>query len=183
MVLARYRAAAALIGTAEAVLEVGCGEGIGSGILARGRPDYVGTDADGAALDAARRAGPCAYLRVDATAAISPDLAGGFDAVVALDVIEHIPPADEHAFMAFCVAALGEHGVCVVGTPSAAFLHLASPESRAGHVNLYRHDRLQALMARHFHVVQSFGMQDVSLHLGHPEARHYLLMAGIGPRP
>jgi 2-polyprenyl-3-methyl-5-hydroxy-6-metoxy-1,4-benzoquinol methylase len=181
MVLARYRAAAALCGTAEAVLEVGCGEGIGSAILARGREAYTGVDSDPAALDATE-ALAFDFADADATAPAPTWAIGTYDAVVALDVIEHIPPADEAAFMAFCVSALRPRGVCVVGTPSAAFLHLASPESRAGHVNLYRHDRLHALMARHFHVVQSFGMQDVALHLGHPDARHYLLMAGIGPR-
>lgn len=182
MVLARYRAAAALIGDAPHVLEVGCGEGIGSAILAAGREEYWGIDADRAALDAARAVQPFNYERADATAKTHHWHVASYNAVVALDVIEHIPPADEHAFMAFCRSALGLHGVCVIGTPSAAFLHLASPESRAGHVNLYRHDRLHALMARHFHVVQSFGMQDTALHLGHPDARHYLLMAGIGPR-
>ena len=41
MVLARYRAAAALIGGAESVLEVGCGEGIGAGILTFGWPSIT----------------------------------------------------------------------------------------------------------------------------------------------
>jgi hypothetical protein len=37
-------------------------------------------------------------------------------------------------------------------------------------------------MARYFRVVQSFGMADTALHLGHPDARHYLLMCGLVPR-
>ena len=43
-------------------------------------------------------------------------------------------------------------------------------------------DAMHALMSRYFTLVQSFGMQDTSLHLGHPSARHYLLLAGIGVR-
>jgi SAM-dependent methyltransferase len=54
MVLARYRSASALIGTARSVLEVGCGEGIGARILAHERA-YLGVDPDIRALDEAAR--------------------------------------------------------------------------------------------------------------------------------
>jgi hypothetical protein len=77
---------------------------------------------------------------------------------------------------------LNPSGICVVGTPSAVFDHLASPQSLAAHINTYTHDQLSALMSERFRVVQSFGMQDTALHIGHPDARHYLLMCGIGVR-
>lgn len=186
-VLARYRAAAALIGDAQRVLEIGCGEGIGAGILARGRSRYDGIDLDHEAVDIAHQ------NKSDDRVNFHKDtyFARGFwrprlfyDAVVSLDVIEHIPADQEDNLMEHVrISHLGgEGGVCVIGTPNAAFEHLASPQSKAGHINLYSHERLRDLMRRHFHVVQSFGMNDVALHLGHPEARHYLLMTGIGPR-
>lgn len=189
MVLARYRAAAALIGDAESVLEVGCGEGIGARILAQGRR-YAGIDTDADAIGHAWRTVarcPMVFEKLDVfhVEMMHDDPLGRMaDAVVSLDVIEHIPTNREDDFMAVVVGMLrmSPHGVCVIGTPNAAFDHLASPQSKAGHVNLYTHERLDALMSRYFHVVQSFGMQDTSLHLGHPDARHYLLMAGIGPR-
>ena len=183
MVLARYRAAAALIGDAKTVIEFGCGEGIGAGILAKGRY-YLGFDKDAEAIRTARKIHKGAPMDLLTEDAISTR-GWNFHAAVALDVIEHIPSDQEDAFlesMTRSISAEGDHGVCVIGTPNAAFEHLASPQSRAGHVNLYTHDRLHALMSKHFRVVQSFGMQDTSLHLGHPDARHYLLMCGIGPR-
>jgi 2-polyprenyl-3-methyl-5-hydroxy-6-metoxy-1,4-benzoquinol methylase len=184
MVLARYRAAAALIGDARSVVEFGCGEGIGAGILTSGGRRYRGMDCDADAIATAceRPSRNDQTFRVENILKVDPRDARLFGAVVALDVIEHIRSDDEDALMRNAAWLLDDHGVCVVGTPNAAFDHLASPQSRAGHINTYTHARLFGLMQRYFHVVQSFGMQDTSLHLGHREARHYLLFCGIGKR-
>lgn len=180
MVLARYRAAAALIGSAKTVVELGCGEGFGAGILAAGRESYWGIDNDPDALAVARDLHPGLNFHcADATSFFAP---GTADCVVALDVLEHIEPADEYAFWATVRGILVPGGVCVIGVPSASFDHLASPASRAGHVNTQTHAQLMATMRREFRLVQSFGMQDTSLHLGHPDARHYHLAVGIGRR-
>lgn len=187
MVLARYRAAAALIGDAGTVLEIGCGEGIGAAVLAKGRERYCGVDNDGEAVQIAAAThalrNNAGFVELDVMRGLDPLWFPGntFDAVVSLDVIEHIPSALEERLLKAAAGQLRDHSVCVIGTPNAAFEHLASPQSRAGHINTYTHGRLHALMSKHFRVVQSFGMQDTSLHLGHPDARHYLLMAGIGP--
>jgi 2-polyprenyl-3-methyl-5-hydroxy-6-metoxy-1,4-benzoquinol methylase len=182
MVLSRYRAAAALIGGAQKVLEAGCGEGIGARILAKGRQRYYGVDTDADAVLTARQT----VGRHDIAFAEHDMLDVGFlplfDAVVSLDVAEHIPAEAESLFMQAITLALTSHGVAVIGTPSASFEHLASPQSKAGHINLYTHDRLRELMCRSFHTVQMLGMQDTSIHLGHPDARHYHLAVGIGPK-
>lgn len=182
MVGARYRAAAALIGGAESVLEAGAGECIGAGILAKGR-QYVGIDTDEAAMGIAadlyqNRAG----ITLHVASAIDATWMQRFDAVVTLDVAEHIPPEQESAFFANLCRALNPYGRLVVGTPSAYMHHLASPQSRVGHVNLFTPERLQQRLQQHFHATQMLFMQDVAIHLGHPSAAHYILGVGIGPR-
>lgn len=182
MVLARYRAAAALIGDAKDPLEIGCGEGIGAPILWKGRACYNGIDTDEDAITVANQMHRDQDLRYFSPWDVFNLPHTNRDAIVALDVIEHIPNDREDEFMQACHDMLEPYGVLVLGTPNKAFEHLASPQSKAGHVNLLDHGYLHALMSRYFHVVQSFGMQDTSLHLGHPEARHYLMLAGIVPR-
>jgi 2-polyprenyl-3-methyl-5-hydroxy-6-metoxy-1,4-benzoquinol methylase len=183
MVLARYRAAAALIGNAATVLELGAGEGVGANILAKGRAKYIGFDNDHDAMCVAQEYEDTTNEFEYADVLDAPDwLHGQFSAVVSLDVIEHLPTERVPEFMRTVTFALMDTGVCVIGTPNAAFDHLASPQSKAGHCNTYTHERLHALMSMHFHVVQSFGMQDTSIHFGHPEARHYLMFCGIGPK-
>lgn len=188
MVLSRYRAASTLIGNAQEVLEVGCGEGIGASILAKGRRYYCGIDTDAEALEVARALHASdtdpleqrvEFLSEDILT--FPGLVGA-DAAVSLDVIEHIPSSDEGEFMRQIVRSLTDHGVCAIGTPNATAHYLASPQSKAGHINNYSHGRLKALMAEHFFVVQMFGMQDVALHFGHGEMAHYLIAVGIAPR-
>lgn len=183
MVLSRYRNASSLIGSASSVLELGCGEGLGAGILANGRV-YVGLDADDGAVQIARDTYHAAGMVFRVGDIVTNPLVGvvAADAVVSLDVIEHIPQDEEDAFMLAGRGVLPVYGVMVVGTPSANAAHLASPQSKAGHINLYTHDRLHTLMRRYFRLVLSFGMNDVGLHTGHPDMRHYHMMAGIGPR-
>jgi 2-polyprenyl-3-methyl-5-hydroxy-6-metoxy-1,4-benzoquinol methylase len=182
-VLARYRAATALIGGAKYVSELGCGEGIGARILAKGRENYTGFDLDidgiGTALQL-QAAPNILFFKVDILRHLF--VPNGRDAVVSLDVIEHIPADREADFMGAITSQMTPHGVCVIGTPSKNAEHLASPQSRVGHINLYTPDRLKTLMGRYFHVVQMLYMQDTAIHLGHPELAHYILACGIGPR-
>jgi 2-polyprenyl-3-methyl-5-hydroxy-6-metoxy-1,4-benzoquinol methylase len=183
MVLSRYRAAAALIGDAQWVAEFGCGEGLGFGILSKGREHYCGLDTDVEAVDLARSLyGSATHTFLDGDVTNWRPMDQAYDAVVSLDVLEHVPAAAEQAFMLSVTAALGGHGVCVIGTPSKYAEAYASPQSRAGHVNLKTPAELKALMGRYFNVVQMVYSQDTSLHLGHPGMAHYLFAVGVCPK-
>jgi 2-polyprenyl-6-hydroxyphenyl methylase/3-demethylubiquinone-9 3-methyltransferase len=91
-------AAAPLAGLA--VLDVGCGAGLAAEALARAGAQVTGLDAAGAALSAARRHAKAGGLTIDYREGRPEDLmaAGeaGFNAVIALEVIEHV--ADREGF-------------------------------------------------------------------------------------
>lgn len=187
MQLSRYRAASALIGSATDIVELGCGEGLGSRILIQGRATYYGLDDDVDALGVAAElygADDIQFRRADILDFGGITLtASSWDAVVSLDVIEHIPAEREDDFMRTVTSLLYQDlGIAVIGTPSKHAEHLASPQSRAGHINLYTPDRLRTLMGRYFHTVQMLYSQDTGLHLGHPEMAHYIFGVGHGPR-
>jgi 2-polyprenyl-3-methyl-5-hydroxy-6-metoxy-1,4-benzoquinol methylase len=72
------------------VLELGCGEGIGTVMFTEGGNDVTGVDFDEEAIDHAKRTLEKTGIRFICDDFLSKTY-GLFDAVISLDVIEHIP--------------------------------------------------------------------------------------------
>ena len=105
-----------------------------------------------------------------------------FDAVYALDVLEHIKPEHERKFLNSAFTGLVPSGVAIIGMPSLESQQYASEQSRQGHVNCKSGEDLRSLMEEYFDNVFLFSMNDEVVHTGFVKMAHYLLALCCGKR-
>ncbi len=181
--LARYKHVAKLLAGKKRALEVGCGDGFNLRIVLQAVPFIHGVDLSKVSVTWAKHHATqeglnCTFEQADVTAA---PISGEFDAAYSLDVIEHIPIADEPKFLKNLVAPLSDDAVCVIGTPNIFSEAHASKWSREGHINLKSAETLKQSLEPFFENIFVFAMNDEVLHTGFFPMAHYLiaLCAGV----
>jgi SAM-dependent methyltransferase len=138
------------------VVDLACGEGYGSAVLARTAASVVGVDANPEAFAHARAKYSGANIRFERN--LVELWQGDVDCVVFLQTIEHIPDPD--ALLDHIRALIGPGGVAYVSTPNVLTLAPKGAE-RSGnpwHVREYRPQEYRALCARHFPRVDLLGL-------------------------
>ncbi|MDC1076128.1 class I SAM-dependent methyltransferase [Litorivicinus sp.] len=163
------------------ILELGCSEGLGSLMLAEPGHKVTGIDADDEAVGHAKKT-----IENDRITFKSCNFLGGefgsFDAVVSMDVIEHIDLADEQAYMDTVTKNLKPRGIAVIGTPNDTATQYASKASQIGHVNMFEASRFRELLDKNFHNTFLFSMNDEIVHTGFYPMAHYLIGLCCAPR-
>ncbi|MBL8514749.1 MAG: class I SAM-dependent methyltransferase, partial [Betaproteobacteria bacterium] len=132
------------------VLDVACGEGYGSALMARSASSVTGVDIAPAAIAHARNAyaarGNVDF--VEASCAKLPFDSASFDCVVSFETLEHI--AEQAEFMAEVRRVLKRDGVFIVSTPNKIEYSDKRGYANEFHVKeLYRHE-FDALLAAQF---------------------------------
>lgn len=140
-------------GLPAAVLDSGCGEGYGTAALARGagpRALVVGLDtfAD-AALHAATTYPQARFVCADA--ARIPFADATFDAVVSLQVVEHVPDPD--SYVAECARVLRRGGVFACATPNRLTFTPPGRPRNPFHIVEFSGSELAALLGAHMNDV------------------------------
>jgi 2-polyprenyl-3-methyl-5-hydroxy-6-metoxy-1,4-benzoquinol methylase len=169
--LARYKFVAKMLDSYDYVLEVGCGNGFGTRIVAQAVKHLTATDPD---VSQTEKADGVAYINADI---LKGPPSTCFDAVYCLDVFEHI--ADEKTLLTNLRACAP---VCIIGTPSRESQAYASVNSRRDHVNCKSGEELRTSCLRYWKRVFMFGMNDETLHTGFMPMSHYLFALCIGEK-
>ena len=173
-VLARYNFAAKTACLQGSILELGCSDGIGVPILAQNATSYLGVDLDQPAIDVAKQNWEDQKHKFLYDDFLGKSY-GQYDAVISLDVCEHIhPDAEEKYFQTIALNNTNE-GFAVVGTPNITSEQYASPMSKQGHINLFSGKRLKETLEKHYHNVFLFGINDEVLHTGYAPMCHYII--------
>jgi 2-polyprenyl-3-methyl-5-hydroxy-6-metoxy-1,4-benzoquinol methylase len=140
------------------VLDMACGEGYGSEVLARAAAAVVGVDANPEAHEHARLRYPRQNLSFQRGLVETFGEPGSLDAIVFLQTIEHVQ--DPAAVLAHFRSLLAPGGVAYVSTPN--LLTLAPPGAEKSdnpwHVKEYRAAEFEALCRGEFGHVQMLGL-------------------------
>ena len=166
------------------VVDMACGEGYGSDVLARGAASVVGVDANPEAHEHAR----LRYVRPNLR--FQRDLVESFsepcDAVVFLQTIEHL--RDPGAILEHFGSMLAAGGAAYVSTPN--LLTLAPPgagkSDNPWHVREYRAAEFRVLCEAHFERVELLGLfhagklraHEIALRLGWDRVHRALRLTG-----
>ena len=138
------------------VVDLACGEGYGSAVLARTAASVTGVDANPEAFEHARLKYSGPALRFERT--MLELWEGDVDCVVFLQTIEHVQDPD--AVLEHFAAMLAPGGAAFVSTPNV--LTLAPPGAQRSdnpwHVREYRPEEFRALCAAHFARVELYGL-------------------------
>jgi SAM-dependent methyltransferase len=150
------------------ILDLGCGNGYVSAVLAREGYQVTGVDVDESGIALGRQAHPGLALTVCSLydARLPERVGTGFDAVVSLEVIEHLP--DSGALFDVSRRLLKPGGLLVLSTPYHGYLknlalallngwdrHL-NPGRPGGHVQFFSRKTLTSLAIRFGFKVRAF---------------------------
>ena len=181
--LARYKFVAKMLAGSDHVLEIGCGDAFCTRVVQQSVNKLSATDFDEVFVeDVKARMVDDWRFNVFTHDLLAGPVPGNYDAVFALDVLEHIPAKDERTFLNNSFAALKQHGAAIIGTPSLESQVHASAASRAGHVNCKSAPDMKKLMLEYFHNVFMFSMNDEVVHTGFHPMASYLFAVCAGKR-
>jgi O-antigen biosynthesis protein len=154
--LHRYLWAAHLVGSRR-VLDLGSGEGFGATILAETAEYVLGVDIDGVSVEHSRLnyAAKNLEFAVGTALDLSAYADESFEAVVALEVIEHVPEQDR--VLAEIARVLTNDGILVMSTPERRSHRKSGLEANSVHRPALPLNRLLELVGRQFRHVACWG--------------------------
>lgn len=177
---ARYKFAMKIIGNLyepdkKKILDLGCSDGFGTYYVAEYAKSVLGVDFDEEAIRYAQEAYADSNIEFRLENFLNKKY-GEFDGIVSFDVLEHIYPENEKAYMNTVLMNLNDRGgVFVVGTPSLETQQYSKENVTGAHVNVYRGEDLYRMLKLYFYNVSLFTQNDEIIHTGHLRMANYLI--------
>ncbi|SIR13278.1 Methyltransferase domain-containing protein [Rhizobium sp. RU33A] len=150
----RYRLALGHV-SGKIVLDVACGEGYGSALLAERAQQVIAVDIDQETIDAASEKYIQANLKFSRCNATELPLSdSSVEVVVSFETIEHLTQSEQHLFLAEVSRVLTPDGLLIISSPD----RVSYSEARGLHNPFHRHeltsDEFQASLVERFPYVE-----------------------------
>jgi len=140
------------------VLDIACGEGYGSALLAEVAKSVVGVDISDEAIDHASKTYLQENLRFIQGSAIElnfPD--ASFDAIVSFETIEHL--AEQEQMLTELCRVLRPDGILIISSPNRPVYSEESGELNEFHVKELDYDEFRDLLSQHFKNICFYGQR------------------------
>jgi 2-polyprenyl-3-methyl-5-hydroxy-6-metoxy-1,4-benzoquinol methylase len=172
--LSYYKFAAKMIGSNKRVLDVGCGEGIGTWLLAKecGYAKGIDTDADNITL--AQTNWNDAKVAFECTAILNCSV-DTWDAIISLDVSGRVVLEQVRTLMTNVVHRLNGPGIFIMGIPN---LNNSLDTNSQQKFSFFSPEQLEGEMRRYFEYVFLFGAYNEIIQAGLLPSAHYWMAMG-----
>ncbi len=141
------------------VLDLGCGKGYGTRVLAEVSSSVLGVDLNPESIEFAKTTYSHKNLKFDRrdVRVITDDIRHSFDVIVSFEVLEHLSPADADVFMKTIKGLLKIDGVLILSTPNHDVVTKSGMPVPEFHINNLKSTELKAFLLNSFSKVEVYG--------------------------
>ena len=171
----RYKFVSKMLSDKNKVLEIGCGDGFGSRIVAQTSKEVLAIDMDETLLESAKKTSHFKDYNVKFYKhnILEKPFNIKCNAAYSLDVLEHIPKKLEDDFILNIKNSLMDNSPLIIGCPSLESQEYASKLSKEGHVNCKTQPDLVKLLQKYYNNCFAFSMNDEVVHTGFSKMSNY----------
>lgn len=180
--LSRYKFVAKMLKENDSVLEVGCGSGVGAIYLSQNCQSVYGIDVQEQEILEAQNISKRENVKFEVQDLFLLDENKKYDAIVCLDVLEHLSIEDGRSFVNKISKLLKPNGFFACGVPSIYSYEFQSPLSQASHINCPDRDDLEKELSLSFDRIFPFSMNDEVVHTGFQKLAWYYIMLCTAPK-